>query len=105
MFFKLKNDIYKALEQARNAKVIGKSLEAEVILNVSEKYKDIIDDDFKQMLIVSKVTLSDKPLPQYQNCQVEIRRFDGVRCERCWAYFEKEAMQGDICKRCYQVIN
>ena len=34
LFFGIKNDVYKALEEARNEKIIGKSLEAKVFLKL-----------------------------------------------------------------------
>ncbi len=39
---KLRNDVLKALEEARNEKVIGKSLTAKVTLYVNEETKDTI---------------------------------------------------------------
>ena len=39
---KLRNDVLKALEEARNEKVIGKSLTAKVTLYVNEETKALI---------------------------------------------------------------
>ncbi|MFQ8583970.1 MAG: class I tRNA ligase family protein [Holdemania massiliensis] len=58
----IRSDIFKALEEARAAKVIGKSLEAEVLVNVSDEDRALIaelcGDQFHQWLIVSKVSFS-----------------------------------------------
>ena len=107
LFFEVKDDIYKALEEARTEKVIGKSLEAKVYLNVSEKYEEIINEllpDLNQLLIVSKLELTKEELPKYENVMVKVEKFDGVRCERCWTYFEESEMHGDICERCHNVM-
>ena len=55
-FFKIKDDVYKALEEARNEKLIGKGLEARVYIHADGEYLDIVeelDKDLKQLLIVS----------------------------------------------------
>jgi len=107
LFFDIKDDIYKAIEEARNEKVIGKSLEAKVSLNVPEKYQAIIEelkDDLSQILIVSQLELVDKPLKKYQFCEVKVEKMPGIRCARCWAYYMENEMKGDICQRCHAVI-
>ena len=58
----VRDDVLKALEVARNDKVIGKSLEAKVTVSVPEKLKDIFaadDIDFAQFFIVSKFAEGD----------------------------------------------
>ena len=108
LFFSIKNDIYKALEEARNDKIIGKSLEAKVYLKLLDEDKEVLKDilpNLKQLLIVSDVILSTSDLKQYDYCSVEIKKFEGVRCERCWNYFDEDNIIGDICPRCHEVIN
>ena len=41
----LRDDVLKALEEARNAKTIGKSLEAKVTLFVKDEYKSLFESD------------------------------------------------------------
>ena len=56
----LRDDVLKALEEARNAKTIGKSLEAKVTLYVNDEYKSLFETDaidFAQLFIVSKFEL------------------------------------------------
>lgn len=53
-FFKIKDDVYRALEDARSEKLIGKSLEAEVSITLDDKdFIDYFKDTLKQLLIVS----------------------------------------------------
>ena len=58
----IRQDIFKALEEARAEKVIGKSLEAHVMINVSDEDRALIEklcgNHFNQWLIVSKVSFS-----------------------------------------------
>ncbi len=108
LFFNIKDDVFKALEEARNDKLIGKGLEARVYINASGKYLDMINklkDDLKLLLIVSEVILTEEELPQYNSIGVKVEPFEGHKCERCWNYFTDENMTGDICNRCHKVIN
>ncbi|MBE6149426.1 MAG: isoleucine--tRNA ligase [Firmicutes bacterium] len=103
-FFKVKDDVYKALENARNEKLIGKSLEAKVYLNVDSEFINYFKDYLKQLFIVSKVEFTTDSLEKYENCGVKVEAFDGIKCERCWNLFEEDEMNGDICHRCHEVI-
>ncbi len=108
LFFQIKDDVYKALEEARNQKLIGKGLEAKVYIQAEGNYLDIITklkDDLKQLLIVSEVIITTDELPRYNCIGVKVEPFDGVKCERCWNYFYQEEMVNDICKRCYDIID
>ncbi len=108
LFFNIKDDVFKALEEARNDKLIGKGLEARVYINAEGKYADIINklkEDLKLLLIVSEVVITDEELPQYDNVKVSVEQFAGHKCERCWNYFKEEEMVKDICTRCHEVIN
>ena len=52
----LRDDVLKALEEARNEKVIGKSLAAKITLYVDEETKGLLDsisENMKQLFIVS----------------------------------------------------
>ena len=67
-FFKVKDDVYKALETARNEKIIGSGLEANVYLNLPEAFnnvKDVLGDVMHQLLIVSKVVFTSDELTKY----------------------------------------
>ncbi|MFA5603258.1 MAG: isoleucine--tRNA ligase [Bacilli bacterium] len=108
LFFDIKDDVFKALEEARNEKLIGKGLESRVYINASDKYLDIIkelNDDLKLLLIVSEIVLTDEQLPKYNVVSVKVEQFDGQKCERCWNYFKEEEMVEDICTRCSDVVN
>lgn len=108
LFFSIKNDVYKALEEARGEKIIGKSLEAKVYLKLLDEDKEALKEllpNLKQLLIVSDVVISAQDLKQYDYCGVEIKKFEGIRCERCWNYFDENDMIDDICPRCHDAIN
>ena len=107
VLLEVKDAVYKALEEARMNKVIGKGLEAIVYLNVSEKTKETLNKfgNLAQILIVSKLEFTNKDLESVDGVMVKVEKFDGVRCERCWTYFNEDEMQGEICTRCDSVVN
>ncbi len=57
----LRDEVLKALEEARNAKVIGKSLEAKVLVYADSNVAEIINDEavnFGQISIVSQLQVA-----------------------------------------------
>ncbi len=62
-FMEVRDDVLKALEIARNEKVIGRSLEASVTLYATEEVKNLlasIKEDVKQLFIISELTVEDE---------------------------------------------
>ncbi len=104
----MRTDILKALEEARQAKVIGKSLEAHVKLHVSDEDKKLLDwafgDQVMQWLIVSRVSYTEATLPKYNEIEVAVSTAFGKICPRCWNITETEDEEG-LCDRCRRVLN
>lgn len=89
-FMKLRDDVLKALEDARNKKLIGKSFEAAVTIYPDKETKTMLDDlgaDFRQILIVSKLTIADGEAPaeaeKLNNASIVVERAEGEVCPRC----------------------
>ena len=89
-FMKLRDDVLKALEDARNKKIIGKSFEATVTIYPDKETKAMLQDldaDFRQILIVSKLTIADGEAPdnaeQLNNASVVVEHAEGEVCPRC----------------------
>lgn len=89
-FMKLRDDVLKALEDARNKKLIGKSFEATVTIYPDKETKAMLQDldaDFRQILIVSKLTITDGEAPdnaeQLNNASVVVEHAEGEVCPRC----------------------
>lgn len=99
-FFELKDETYKMLEEARNEKLIGSFLEAVVKIPDDEKYnlvKEKLGNVLHQLFIVSKVEFTN----EVDKITVEVSA--GEKCNRCWNYVD--ALVGDICPRCHNIIN
>ena len=86
----VRNVVLKALEEARQAKVIGTSLEARVRLSGAG-----LDDyaaDLPALFITSQVVLEPGGA-----LQVTVERAAGAKCERCWKY---SSFTGPVCAPC-----
>ena len=111
-FMTLRNAVLKALEQKRAEKIIGKSIDASLILNVKDEViKDIINSfdktTLQQIFIVSKVTLKDCEcgLDSYPMASLKVEVNDGIICQRCWNRIDvNEICEDNLCKRCKDVI-
>ncbi|MEG2801502.1 MAG: isoleucine--tRNA ligase [Longicatena sp.] len=103
----IRTDIFKALEEARASKVIGKSLEAHVLVHVSDDDRKLIETycgtKFNQWLIVSKVSFSIDELTKYDTIEVSIEKCEGKVCPRCWNITDSSAEDG-LCERCAAVL-
>jgi isoleucyl-tRNA synthetase len=76
----------KALEEKRAAKEIGSSLEAAVTLRVPEARYDLLAsyrETLEDLFIVSGVEVERG---SGDRMEVEVRRAEGAKCERCWHY-------------------
>ena len=105
--FAIRTDIFKALEEARALKVIGKPLEAAIDLEVSEADKALLTKyviNIPQWLIVSEVNfVVDSNNKQYENCKVKVSKATGVLCPRCWNITHSHNEDG-LCERCQAVL-
>lgn len=89
-FMNLRDDVLKALEDARNKKLIGKSFEAAVTIYPDKETKAMLNDldaDFRQILIVSKLTIADGKAPEeaedLNNASIVVEHAAGEVCPRC----------------------
>lgn len=89
-FMELRDDVLKSLEVARDQKTIGKSFEASVTIYPSPVVEDLIvslDADLRQILIVSKLTISNQAIPaeatKYDNESILVEHAAGEVCQRC----------------------
>ncbi|HHJ5932565.1 TPA: isoleucine--tRNA ligase [Streptococcus pyogenes] len=89
-FMTLRTQAQKALEEARNAKIIGKSLEAHLTIYASEEVKTLLtalDSDVALLLIVSQLTIAD-----LADAPADAVAFEGV------AFIVEHAI-GEVCER------
>ncbi|MEK4301920.1 isoleucine--tRNA ligase [Oceanobacillus sp. FSL W8-0428] len=111
-FMEVRDDVLKALEEARAEKVIGKSLEAKITLApLDEETKQVLENvaDLHQYFIVSEAVIaSEKGIgKEYDYVEVAVEKHPGETCERCWVVSETVGEDKDhptLCARCASVV-
>jgi isoleucyl-tRNA synthetase len=99
--------VLKALDNAREEKLIGSSLEAAVTLEASGDLHQLLSDYQPQLpaiFIVSQVELKDAG---GDAVDVRVERARGDKCERCWKYTLDVGQDPEfptICKACAAAI-
>lgn len=111
-FMKVRDDVLKALEEARNEKLIGKPLEAKVTLVPHDKEtKQVLQSiaHLHQFLIVSEAEVVDThpDAKEYKYVDVLVEAHSGEKCERCWVSSDTVGQNPEyptLCSRCANVI-
>ena len=113
-FMNLRDDVLKALEDARNKKLIGKSFEAAVTIYPDKETKAMLDDldaDFRQILIVSKLTIADGEAPEdaekLNNASIVVEHAEGEVCPRCRMIrtdIGEDPKLPKLCGRCAKIV-
>lgn len=111
----VRDDVLKALELARNEKMIGKSLEAEVVLYPAKANLEWLKsvDDLEMLFIVSKAVIAGSMDEAPENAEggketaVIVKRAEGEKCERCWTISPTvgtDAEYPTLCEDCAHTI-
>ena len=105
--FTIRESVFKALEVSREEKVIGKSLEAHVLLNVEQVDEDLLNtvlgSHLAQWFIVSKFSFTSETQPVHFDVEVGVEAVEGETCPRCWNIVESVDESG-LCARCHSVM-
>jgi isoleucyl-tRNA synthetase len=100
----------KALEEERNSKRIGKSLEAQLVITAADPAYSVLarfKDQLRYLFIVSAVTLAQGSGNGSGGVHVEVKKADGAKCDRCWNYSThvgEDKTYPTICERCSAVL-
>lgn len=100
----LRERILKEIEEARNKKIIGDSLEAVVHLAMTGTQFELVQDYrelFKEILVVSGIHLENSSADT-----IEVHKSTGNKCPRCWNWFNENtstARYPELCPRCDSV--
>ncbi|MGD6793638.1 isoleucine--tRNA ligase [Metabacillus indicus] len=116
-FMELRDDVLKALEAARNEKVIGKSLTASIEVYANGEAKQLlesIDENLKQLFIVSGFKLAgnyeDAPEDAHtcDKVKITVKPAEGETCERCWVVTTdvgENENHKTLCTRCAAIVD
>ncbi len=103
----VRDEVLKALEDARNGKMIGNALEAKVELYTSGKMYDFMKEnekDLPALFIVSQVEVIKE---NGAELKVGVVKAEGEKCERCWNYSVERGSDIDhptLCPRCAETV-
>lgn len=115
-FMNVRDNVLKALEEARNQKVIGKSLNAKVMVYVNEETKNLLDsikESFEQLFIVSEfeiagdVASAPTEAVKLEDIAILVTKAEGETCERCWNVSKEVGHVEEhptLCPRCATVV-
>ncbi len=97
--------VLKALEEARNAKLIGAPLEAKVLLEAGDDLYPLLEryrQELPSIFITSQVELR-----RGEALRARVERADGAKCERCWKYttdIGSDSALPTICAACAAAV-
>lgn len=110
---KVRVDVQKALEIARNEKKIGKSLEARIVLGADGELYDFlksVETALPEIFITSDVEVVQEKQAftgDVEGLTVGVEGAKGEKCERCWKFSEtvgKDAKHPQLCAHCAAVL-
>jgi isoleucyl-tRNA synthetase len=116
----VRDEVLKALEAARNGKLIGNSLEAKVEIAAEGDWARLLEeyrDSLRMIFLVSQVSLAPGVAPSASpassgggakegavpGLRVTVADADGQKCERCWNYSVRVGESAELptlCERC-----
>jgi isoleucyl-tRNA synthetase len=111
------------LEQKRQAKEIGKGLEAEILVHAKGELFSLLkpqEAGLKEVFNVSSVKITDDPgiksskpgeqvsvLSSSDDLQFDVRAASGSKCARCWNFMPEVSNYGiwqNVCTRCQNAL-
>ncbi|MBM2609136.1 isoleucine--tRNA ligase [Pasteurella multocida] len=108
----LRNEVNRVLEQARNDKIIGAALEAELTIYANDTYAPLLaklQNELRFVLLTSKAEV--KPLAdadveegEVKGFAVKVVRSANHKCPRCWHYSDSKDAES-LCSRCDENVN
>jgi isoleucyl-tRNA synthetase len=113
-FMEFRDNVLKALEEARNSKLIGKSLEAKVTVYPNEQIRQLlvaVDSNLAQLLIVSDFEISTETAPKaavvFEDMAILVAKAEGETCERCRSVRKdvgSDEKLPHLCGRCAEIV-
>ncbi|QCB56415.1 isoleucine--tRNA ligase [Sphingopyxis sp. PAMC25046] len=98
-----------SIEEKRRAKILGSSLEAEVVIaSAHESDLEILGSiPIDEIFIVSKVTVEPMPENMIQalpDTGWRVEKTENHKCGRCWRHLPEVEADGSLCNRCDTVL-
>jgi isoleucyl-tRNA synthetase len=106
----VRDQVNAALEEKRQAKIIGNSLSASVTVTATGPIAALLEqyrEQLPMLFIVSDLTLDLGDTAGADEIRVDVGKARGVKCERCWRYVPSVRTEADwsgICDRCVDAL-
>ncbi|MGA2458189.1 MAG: class I tRNA ligase family protein, partial [Terriglobales bacterium] len=106
----VRETVLKALEEARNEKLIGGNLQAQVTLTAVDPVFSVLErfgNDLRYFFIVSAVGVKKGSGNGDAPVVVQVGKAPGLKCERCWNFSTRvgeDKNYPSVCERCSAVI-
>ncbi len=105
----VREQVTKALEESRQRKEIGNSLEAKVVLRGHPETIAYLAgfEGLRFIFLVSEAGLEEDAGMARDQVEVSVLRAEGAKCERCWNYLPSVGSHADlpnVCSRCHGVL-
>jgi isoleucyl-tRNA synthetase len=103
----IRAEVQKELEKAREDKLVGNSLEAQIIIQAPPEDFDLLAGfrpDLPMIFIVSAVGVEPG---SGSELKIRVERATGQKCERCWNFSTSVGQDADyplVCDRCVKVL-
>lgn len=107
-FMLFRDDVLKALENARNNKVIGKSFSAKLTICPSAEVKTLLESlqvNLQRVFIVSQLVVTDDAIngEKFESGEILVEPAQGTICSRCWQVVE-HVNEDELCERCANIL-
>jgi isoleucyl-tRNA synthetase len=105
----VRDEVLLSLEAARQAKLVGKGLDARVHIEATEPTLSLLqryEPSLKELFNVSQVSVAHIEHPNRET-RVTTSAAEGVKCERCWNYTSdvgNDACYPTVCLRCAEAL-
>ncbi len=115
-FMEIRQEVNKAIENKRNEKVIGKSLESMLTINLDSESMEVLRtiEDLDILFIVSKVVLTEEAITGFTSelGTIKVEKYEHIECPRCRKYYEEKEFtnvivgeeEHNLCNKCCKVV-
>ncbi|MBU0478241.1 isoleucine--tRNA ligase [bacterium] len=107
----IREKVLKIIEEAREKKLIGNSLEAEVTIYCTKETAEFLEnfgETLPLIFIVSKVSITQfSKTDSKKDLRIVVEHASGEKCVRCWNWKEsvgKDKQHPQLCTRCVEVM-
>jgi len=103
-FFEIRKSVLKKIEEKREEKIIGSSLDAKVIIKGDRETIEFLKSfpKIETLFIVSEVELIED-----EKFEIIVEKTEWEKCKRCWVHFPevgKNSEFPELCNKCIEVL-